>query len=48
MLLKKDSQACLAMAANTALSTRTTRVDMPNHLVRDSVEGGEVLLEYVP
>lgn len=46
--LKEDNQACIAMATNEGMSSRTKHIDVCYHLIRDCVAQQQVVVEYVP
>lgn len=46
--LKEDNQACIAMATNEGMSSRTKHIEVCYHFIRDCVEQQQVVLEYVP
>jgi len=46
--IREDNQACLALATNGIVSTKSKHVDVRFHLVRDTVARGEVFLQYTP
>lgn len=46
--LKEDNEACIAMATNEGMCSRTKHVDVCYHLIRDCVAQQQVIVEYVP
>lgn len=46
--LNEDNQACIDMATNAEMSSRTKHVNVCYHLIRDCVEKQQAVVRYVP
>ena len=46
VLLRSDNQGCIALTKNPAYHSRTKHIDIRHHFIRDSVEVGDIELQY--
>jgi hypothetical protein len=48
VLIRSDNQGCIALTKNPAYHSRTKHIDIRHHFIRDSVEVGDIELQYCP
>jgi hypothetical protein len=46
VLIRSDNQGCIALTKNPAYHSRTKHIDIRHHFIRDSVEVGDIELQY--
>ena len=46
--IKVDSQGALDLATNARFSQKTKHIDIRHHFIRDHIEKGDIVLQYVP
>jgi hypothetical protein len=46
ILIHSDNQGCIALTKNPAYHSRTKHIDIRHHFIRDSVEVGDIELQY--
>jgi hypothetical protein len=44
--IQSDNQGCIALTKNPAYHSRTKHIDIRHHFIRDTVESGEIELQY--
>jgi hypothetical protein len=44
--IHSDNQGCIALTKNPAYHSRTKHIDIRHHFIRDSVEAGDIELQY--
>ena len=44
----EDNQPCIHIATNAVTSTRSKHIDIRFHFVRERIQNGEVILQYLP